>query len=218
MRRLVKLPVPPLLAAQSAQWLADYLDDPSSSTKKYRYRAPEIKDALCSETGWKCVYCESKIGHNTPGDVEHKIPSSKVPMLHFEWENLTVACSECNRRKRDYYEPDVGFLDPYVDPVEELVLHSGPFSSWRLGDERAEVTVRTLELHDMTRRELVQQKYDLLEKARNLIALVTQASGRLRLLREDELRRMQDIRSEYSAMVRPYIQQVGEQRHIAQSH
>jgi hypothetical protein len=206
MRKLDKHPIPALLAAQAAQWLADYLEDTSSNTRKYRYRAEEIKAALRDETGWKCVYCESKIGHNTPGDVEHKVPSSKQPTLHFSWENLTIACTECNRRKNDYYEQDAAFLDPYTDPVEEMLIHLGPLVFWRPGDERAEATVRTLALDTMERRQLFQQKLDLLEKARNLLDLVTKASSPLRALREDELRRMQDRRSEYSATVRSYIE------------
>src|SRR5687768_6014392 len=110
MRKLEKLPIPELLAANGTQWLEEYIKDPSSATTRYRYRAREIKDALREETGWKCVYCESKIGHNTPGDVEHKVPSRKNPALHFDWYNLTVACTECNRRKNDYFEKEIGFL------------------------------------------------------------------------------------------------------------
>ena len=134
MRRLAKQPIPTLLIMNSAAWLADYLLDLSSPTKKYRYREAEIKNALREETGWKCVYCESKIGHNTPGDVEHKIPSSKDRTLHFEWSNLTIACTECNRRKSDYYEENNGFLDPYADDVEEVLLHLGPLVYWKPGD------------------------------------------------------------------------------------
>ena len=205
MRCLTKHPVPPLLSERGPQWLADFLENPSD-TNKYRYRSPEIKTALREETGWKCVYCESKIGHNTPGDVEHKVPSSKEPSLHFEWENLTIACTECNRRKNDYYERDAGFLDPYSDPVEEMLVHFGPLVYWQLGNERAEVTVRTLGLDTMERVAVFQQKLNLLEKARSLAELVFQASGPLRALREDELRRMQEVRSEYSATIRAYIE------------
>jgi len=205
MRHLAKHPVPLLLATHAAQWLTEYLEQPSSDTRKHRYRAPEIKQALREETGWKCVYCESKIGHNTPGDVEHKVPSSKNSSLHFEWSNLTIACTECNRRKNDYYEKDTAFLDPYADNVDEMLIHLGPLVYWRPGNERAEVTIRTLELDTMARKQLFQQKCDLLEKARNLLELVARTSGALRDLREDELRRMQEVRSEYSAAIRAYV-------------
>ncbi|WP_353254502.1 hypothetical protein [Salinisphaera sp. PC39] len=93
MRNLDKLQEPAVLEEYSAQWLQDYVENPGSSNKKYKYRHPDIKKQLKDETGFKCVYCESKIGHNTPGDIEHKVPSSRDIELHFFWENLTIACT-----------------------------------------------------------------------------------------------------------------------------
>jgi hypothetical protein len=82
----------------------------------------------------------------TPGDIEHKVPSSKNRRLHFVWSNLTVACTECNRRKLDYYEIGAEFLDPYSDPVEDCLIHLGPIVYLAPGHQRAEITVRTLSL------------------------------------------------------------------------
>lgn len=89
--------MPNVLAINHDEWLTAFLADKTNKTNKYRYRHSEIKITLTEETGWKCVYCESKIGHNTPGDIEHKVPSSKDEHRHFNWENLTVACTECNK-------------------------------------------------------------------------------------------------------------------------
>ena len=33
------------------------------------------------------------------------------------WDNMTIACSECNRRKLDHYDPECVFLDSNVDDV-----------------------------------------------------------------------------------------------------
>lgn len=206
MRRLAKGVIPSVLVEHGASWLADYLSDSESATKKFRYRHAAIKAALREETGWKCVYCESKIGHNTPGDIEHKVPSSKEKNLHFDWSNLTVACTECNRRKSDYYEKGAEFLDPYSDDVEECLLHLGPIVYWVPGHQRAEVTVRTLELDTSSRIQLLDRKREKLEKARALLDLVSGAAGDLlRTLREDELERMSHPMAEYSAMVRSYV-------------
>ncbi|MDX2510310.1 MAG: hypothetical protein QNK28_12255, partial [Desulfobacterales bacterium] len=86
MRNLTKLEEPEVLHSNCQQWLELYVADQGNSTKKYRYRHPDIKTTLKNETGYKCVYCESKIGHNTPGDIEHKIPSSKHIEFHFYWD------------------------------------------------------------------------------------------------------------------------------------
>src|SRR5687767_14822167 len=101
MRKVSKHAEPDVLQTNHQEWTDAYLADPGNATKKYRYRHPEIKSALKEETADKCVYCESKIGHNTPGDVEHMTPSSVQPQHHFAWSNLTIACTECNRRKND---------------------------------------------------------------------------------------------------------------------
>ncbi len=209
MRRLTKGTVPPVLADNQEEWLSEYLANTGSETCRVRYRHPDIKQALRQETGWKCVYCESKIGHNTPGDIEHKVPSSKERNLHFSWSNLTVACSECNRRKSDYYEKGAEFLDPYSDPVEDWLLHLGPVVYWAPSHARAEVTVRTLALDTGERAQLLQQKLDVLEKARALLELLGTSAGDVLLeLRKDELRRMQECTAEYSAMVRAYVSRV----------
>lgn len=209
MRRVAKLPIPAILQKKAATWLAAFLTDRGSDNKKLKYRHKQIKTALRQETGWKCVYCESKIGHNTPGDIEHKIPSSKDPNLHFEWTNLTVACTECNRRKLDYYVAGSAFLDPYVDDVDACLLHLGPFVNWQPGNARAEVAIRKLELDISGQRpELVDRKKDVLEKARALLENVATAGDPLlKMLREDELRQMCVLDAEYSAMVRTYVGQ-----------
>ena len=209
MRRLAKLPMPRVLADNATSWLSEYLADRDSATKKYRYRHIEIKDALRRETHWKCAYCESKVGHNTPGDIEHKVPSSKNEALHFDWANLTVACTECNRRKNDYYQEGAEFLDPYQDDVEACLVHLGPLVYWAPGHARAEITVRQLELDTSARCALFDRKRDLLEKIRALLDGVASADPEiLRALRRDEVVRMCGEDAEFSAMVRSYVELV----------
>ena len=75
MRNLSKDDPPPVLSANRDGWDSEFQRDPQNQTYKYRYRHADIKQSLLAETNGKCIYCESKVGHNTPGDVEHKIPS-----------------------------------------------------------------------------------------------------------------------------------------------
>ena len=179
-------------------------------SNKYRYRHPEIKTTLKEETGWKCVYCESKIGHNTPGDIEHKIPSSKVEHLHFTWENLTIACTECNRRKNDYYEEGEEFLDPYNDDVENEIQHYGPVLGWNNGNERAEITVKTLELDTTIRFSLISRKIEKIEELNNVIErYVKEESTAIKALMKQKIKRMIDKKSEYSAMIKSIIERKG---------
>lgn len=210
MRNLEKVEIPNVLAEYHDEWLTAFLADKKNSTKKYRYRHTEIKTTLKEETGWKCVYCESKIGHNTPGDVEHKVPSSKVEDLHFNWENLTVACTECNRRKNNYYEEGEEFLDPYNDDVENAVQHYGPVLSWANGQERAEITVKTLELDTDVRFPLISRKIEKIEELNNVIErYVKEENLAIKALMKAKIRRMIDIKSEYSGMIKSIIEAKG---------
>ncbi len=202
MRNLSKHQEPVILNTNHQQWLEQYIANQGSTTKKYRYRHPDIKSTLKSETGYKCIYCESKIGHNTPGDIEHKIPSSKHIELHFTWDNLTIACSECNRRKNDYYEEENEFLDPYCDDVEGLLEHYGPLVHWRTNEHRAEITVRILDLNSQCRQELIERKIGKIDEFTNLLErFITQENNILKALLWKQIEEMTSLNSEYSAML-----------------
>lgn len=202
MRRVTKQPIPQVLSQNRERWTTEFLADPTNSTKKYRYRDPAIKSSLVVETASKCVYCESKIGHNTPGDVEHKIPSSVDPTRQFEWENLTIACTECNRRKNDYYDAIKPFLDPYNADIETRVIHLGPVLSWPPGDNVSEISLRRLELNDNTRTALVARKIEAIEALNNVVARMNEADETIRELMKLKLQKMKGLEAEYSGMLR----------------
>ena len=202
LRCLDKKPCPTVLNEHHDIWLGEYLIDRANDTKKYRYRHKTIKETLKGETGWKCVYCESKIGHNSPGDVEHKIPSSADPTQHFTWDNLTVACTECNRRKNDYYHETIAFLDPYQDDVENAVEHHGPLVLWRAGCTRAEVTIKRLDLHNDKRHGLIMRK---IEKINEFCTLIERWNSEknmvLRTILWEEIEEKTSRTAEYSGML-----------------
>ena len=202
MRSLTKIAEPQVLADNATDWLAAFKEQPDNSYRRFRYRHDGIKGALKVETGNKCVYCESKIGHNTPGDVEHKIPTSKNIDKHFEWENLTIACTECNRRKDDFYKQFDGFVDPYVDDIAAMLQHLGPLVHWAPGDARAETAVKILELHNAARIELLSRKADKLEETAGLVERYRNAKEpALKAVLFQQLLSMADALAEYSAMV-----------------
>ena len=202
MRKLVNAPEPQILKDNRKSWTDDYIENPDSKSKKFRYRDPKIKAALMAETSGKCIYCESKVGHNTPGDTEHKIASSVDKTKHFDWENLTIACTECNRRKNAYDDPSLPFLDPYEDEVDQLVIHYGPVASWAPGESRAEATVRTLELHNASRTELMMRKIEKISEIDNLIGRIkTEPSSTLKKLLIKSLQELRAPSAEYSGMV-----------------
>lgn len=200
MRKVLKLKEPSVLAQNEVVWLTEYLADKTDTVKRYRYRHSDIKSTLKEETADKCVYCESKIGHNTPGDVEHKVPTSKAPQLHFTWDNLTIACTECNRRKGAFYQEHDGFLDPYVDNVDDFLEHHGPIVAWKTGSVRGEVFVRQLEFLSPSRFQLVAQKISKFNDLVNVLERYDSSQGVLKELLARQLTDMASPSSEYSSM------------------
>jgi uncharacterized protein (TIGR02646 family) len=210
MRNLNKLEEPNVLFENKDIWLKEYLDDIGNTYRKYKYRDSDIKEQLKKETGFKCVYCESKIGHNTPGDTEHIVPSSKQRELHFTWENLTIACAECNRRKNNYYEEGDEFLNPYLDDVESLLEHHGPYVSWVTNNVRAEITVKTLELNSETRVMLFIRKSSVLDDFTNLVErYATEENQILKGLHRKNIEEKMQKSSEYSAMLISFLDKKG---------
>lgn len=208
MRNLSKLDCPQVLQDNATTWLQEHEVDPDNLTKKRRYNQKEIKDQIKAETGSKCIYCESLIGHNTPGDIEHLQPVKHHPKMRFVWSNLSLACTECNRRKSDYNDPALPFLNPYLDDVESMLIHYGPLVSWVAGNGRAEATVRTLELSLEPRFALVRRKIEALQDLDVLLDRhAKEQSPVLRELLRKEILRRAEVTSEYSAMIKTALEQ-----------
>ena len=127
MIHLEKTAIPKVLADNASNWTKEYcaclaMGDIPDNKLASAYNNPTIKRALEIETSGKCVYCESKVKHNSHGDIEHILPKNKDarPDLCFSWENLTLACGQCNQSgKGDYYSVAIPLINPYVDYPEK---------------------------------------------------------------------------------------------------
>lgn len=91
-----------------------FYKDKKNKDKSYpfeAYKSAEIKTALYELFHEKCAYCESKIRHIQPMDVEHFRPKQLISIkgryirpgyywLATNWENLFPSCINCNRDSR----------------------------------------------------------------------------------------------------------------------
>jgi len=84
--------------------------------KHTAYKRDDVRDALNTLFGRKCVFCESSLLGNQPGDIEHFRPKGNVvvvdtvsgkalnkqgyPWLSASWKNLLLSCADCNRPRR----------------------------------------------------------------------------------------------------------------------
>lgn len=120
------------------------LRDSKSTTA---YRLPEVVTTLWNMQNEKCCYCETKIperGHQKA--VDHFRPQSIFKYRVNDWENLLLACAECNGKKSDKFpvkltsennNPKVLYIkrpsdedallidptDPNDDPEDHLDFH-----------------------------------------------------------------------------------------------
>jgi uncharacterized protein (TIGR02646 family) len=132
-------------------------------SKQVRYNNPEIKQALKKETKEKCAYCESKITHIYPGDIEHIIPKSIYPRLTYTWSNLTFGCYWCNNKKRDFLDKVCKLLNPYKDKTKKHIRAFGPLIMHINSSKRGEMTWRKLELNRTELRDKRQEKIEELQ-------------------------------------------------------
>lgn len=213
MRALVKGPKPQILVTNGDAWRDELVavlaaGDTPSDAMKARYRHVEIKEAILTETGKKCAYCESKVRHITYGDIEHVIPKSKVPAKSYEWENLTLACDICNTNKGDYHSDDPAdsqdaLVDPYVDDPRDHFLFMREVVSPRPDSMRGYATEQVLKL---TRGELLERRRERMNFIDGLVTAYTLAEPEfkpvlLKILYDNHLK----DDDEYSGVVGAYI-------------
>lgn len=70
------------------------------------WKAPRFrKKVLFNRDGWRCQYCDVKLGwHNI--EIEHVLPRSRKGPT--SWLNCVASCKPCNKHKRDRTPEEAG--------------------------------------------------------------------------------------------------------------
>ena len=123
MRHIKRFPEPAILKEKQTEWQEKYKAklavDSKARPDNSKYAHKEIKDSLYAMSYGKCFYCESKLsGGNKEVDhfVEVAIDHSKA----YEWDNLYLACTNCNDKINHEAIPVTDALDPCCDSDEEI--------------------------------------------------------------------------------------------------
>jgi HNH endonuclease len=200
--RLHKGQPPDILVQKAAAWTAEYRQALAAGgeitkTVRFRYRHPDIKEALRRDSHNKCIYCESPIGF---GQTDHINPVSLCPDQILEWLNLALVCTECNTYKSDYYNPSAPLINPYIEDPDQHLHFLGPLVMAVAGSEKGLLTERQLRLN---RPDLFQRRVRRLESLSPLLNLWAKLQeGQLKeLLRATILEEAADDK-EYAATVR----------------
>lgn len=103
----------------------------------YRNTTLQVLETLYNH---KCAYCETDTSAGAPMQVEHFRPKAKVTedtthfgyyWLAYEWSNLILSCSKCNRKKANFFPiTGIRISGPVVGadglPANESVLINSP--------------------------------------------------------------------------------------------
>lgn len=207
MIHLQKQPPPRVLIEHAEEWRDEYVRARASgtvtATVRFRYRHPDIKATLLRETSEKCAYCESKIPHSFPGEIEHIVPSSVRPEFIVEWWNLTLVCSECNRRKGAYHDDEEPLLNPYVDEPGAHLQFYGPLCLNVPGSLKG---IRTVHLLELSRTALPERRSERLLAVQALIDRWEMVEpGATKDILKAAILREADPPNEYSAAVKAFL-------------
>ena len=207
MIKLNKKAIPQVIMDHGITWTDIWVDHVNNATEiskadKTRYKHHEIKSSILEETFEKCAYCESKVTHTYPGDIEHILPKKKRPDLFVAWKNLTLGCSICNRKKGDYYNAAKPLINPYnEDPKEHLSFH-GPIVLHSLGSRIGERTNLRL---DLSRTALIERRTERIKSIKYLIdKWVDQEDESLKILLHNEIIKELGEDREYCATLRTF--------------
>ena len=165
MIKINKITAPATLQHQGQCWQKDWTDilvtyggqelvpDEVLAPLKH-YRHPDIVQALFTESGGKCVYCESLV-EPTDYDVEHFLPKPLYPSVVFSWENLLAVCKNCNALKANFDNGRRPIVNPSSHDPKQWFSFNGPIIV--LADEVPDPTIATLtiKLLQLNRTELV---------------------------------------------------------------
>ena len=197
------------------------------------YGATEVRDLLKELQHNKCCYCESK---TSPGRIDHYRPKGAVRQseesarvrpgyywLAYGWDNLVLACEDCNRKKSDLFPLEDTerrarnhldrldleaplLLNPYVEMNPDAHLtFVGPACHPRT--TRGRITATLLELN---RPMLQEERQRILSDLECLWIVVRDPNTRdaLRHTARDRVDALARPDSPYSSMVRDYLRAV----------
>ncbi len=174
---------------------------PSPNKLKVDYKFHENKKSLKEASFDKCMYCESKISHNSYGDVEHIKPKSKYPQLEFTWSNLGFACSVCNNNKNNQYDADNPILSPYEEDPEQHLFACGNMIYHH--SEKGELTCQTIQLN---RAQLVEKRLERINSIKNSYDKFNRTNNaRVKRIALEALKKEGNPDKEYSACVQSFF-------------
>lgn len=123
MRHIERLPKPEILRKKEAEWQKKYeeklTENPKARPDNSKYAHKQITDTLYAMSYGKCFYCETKLSGDNK-EVDHYVEVARDHSKAYDWENLYLACTNCNDKLNNEIIPVTEALDPCKDSDEEI--------------------------------------------------------------------------------------------------
>ncbi len=122
MRFIKRLPKPDILTRKENVWRDNFLQSNKARPHNSQYAHQEIRSALNSMSFHKCFYCERKL-KDISQEVDHFIEVAERKELAFDWNNLYLACDNCNNKINNKAISVDQALDPCRDADDVIQVH-----------------------------------------------------------------------------------------------
>jgi uncharacterized protein (TIGR02646 family) len=128
------------------------------SNPYHRQNLNTFRQALIDEFDNRCAYCESKLGLTSPPEIDQFYPKSLYPDKAFQFDNLLLCCSVCNRKKGNSFPLDKEGLPILLNPRFD---NFGEHLKIEKDGTASSISVRgktTIELLDLNRPALIEER------------------------------------------------------------
>jgi hypothetical protein len=204
MIHLNRLGEPAVLAERKAEWQVRYdarrAASPKSRPESKQYAHRQVVETLAAMSHRKCFYCEGQ----GKLEVDHYVEVAERPDLAFVWENLYLACTDCQRKQPNTSIPVTACVDPCddaTDPREHLEFDA---EYVRFRTQRGEETIRK---YGLERELLVSERRRMLQRFNAELIKIAQ-TGPWRSMSAADRRRLLRYRqadSPFSSMFAAYL-------------
>ena len=174
MRHIDRLPIPDILNQKHDEWQRKFEEKLAINLKarpdSSKYGHKDILGSLYTMSSGKCFYCERTLSFESK-EIDHQIEVSVDPSKAYEWDNLYLACPNCNDKLTHAVIPVNEALDPCRDD-EETIAHNLTFNKElilakdgsKLGDNTIKKYKLNTELLDHLRLKVLQNLSELVSQ------------------------------------------------------
>ena len=122
MRYIERIAKPKILEQKADTWREAFVGSDKKRPGNSKYAHRQVRDSLNAMSFHKCFYCERKL-KDIPKEIDHFIEVAERKELAYDWENLYLACDDCNNKLSNRTIPVDSALNPCRHLDKEIQQH-----------------------------------------------------------------------------------------------